>query len=51
LNPKISSFKTHLLESKVDTMGSKFPFYFRNGNVDYKEFPISGLISYQMDND
>ena len=50
-NPKISSFKTDHLESKIDTIGSKFPFIFRNGNVAYKEFPISGLISYQMDED
>lgn len=48
-NPKISSFKTNYLESKVDTIGSKHPFIFRNGNVEYKEFPISGLISYQSD--
>lgn len=48
-NPKISSFKTDVLESKTDTIGSKHPFIFRNGNVYYKEFPISGLISYQMD--
>ena len=44
-NPKISSFKRTLLESKVDTLGGKHPFIFRNGRVDYKEFPISGLIS------
>lgn len=48
-NPKISSFKTTLLESKQDTIGSKYPFFFRNGNVNYKEFPISGLISYHSD--
>lgn len=48
-NPKISSFKTDILESKVDTLGGKHPFIFRNGHVSYKEFPISGLISYQMD--
>lgn len=48
-NPKISSFKTDLLETKIDTIGSKYPFIFRNGNVEYKEFPISGLISYLMD--
>lgn len=48
-NPKISSFKTTLLESKVDTIGGKYPFFFRNGLVGYKEFPISGLISYQQD--
>ena len=48
-NPKVSSFKNDLLESKIETIGSKHPFILRNGNVNYKEFPISGLISYQMD--
>lgn len=50
-NPQISSFKTVLQESKLDTIGNKYPFIFRNGNVAYKQFPISGLISYLMDND
>jgi hypothetical protein len=40
-----------VLESKKTTIGSKFPFIFRNGSVEYKEFPINGLISYMMDND
>jgi hypothetical protein len=44
-NPKVSSFKSTVLESKMETIGSQFPFIFRNGNVEYKEFPISGLIS------
>lgn len=48
-NPKINSFKTNLLEAKMDTIGSKYPFIFKNGNVEYKEFPINGLISYLMD--
>jgi hypothetical protein len=48
-NPKVSSYKTNILENKVETIGSKFPFVFRNGSVNYKEFPISGLISMQMD--
>lgn len=48
-NPKMSSFKTTLLESKIDTIGSRYPFIFRNGSVAYKEFPISGLISYLAD--
>ena len=48
-NPKITSFKNDLLESKMDTIGGKYPFIFRNGNVKYKEFPISGLISCQLD--
>ena len=48
-NPTVSSFKTDILESKQDTLGGRYPFIFRNGNVNYKEFPISGLISYLMD--
>lgn len=48
-NPKVSSFKTNYLESKLETIGSKYPFIFRNGNVSYKEFPLSGLISYWSD--
>lgn len=48
-NPKVSSFKTTILESKMDTLGGKHPFIFRNGNVRYQEFPISGLISMLSD--
>lgn len=48
-NPKISSFKKDLMETKIDTIGGKYPFIFRNGRVYYSEFPLSGLISYQMD--
>lgn len=44
-NPKVSSFKSTVLETKTDTIGGKYPFVFRNGNVEYKEFSISGLIS------
>jgi len=50
-NPKVSSFKNTLLESKLDTIGGRYPFIFRNGRTCYKEFPISGLISVLMDND
>lgn len=48
-NPQISSFKKTVLESKTDTIGSKYPFIKRNGYVGYREFPISGLISCFMD--
>lgn len=48
-NPKVASFKSTILESKVDTLGGKHPFIFRNGNINYKEFSISGLISMLMD--
>lgn len=50
-NPKIALFKKDLLETKINTIGSKYPFIFRNGRVNYSEFSISGLISYQSDNE
>lgn len=50
-NPKVSSYKTNILENKIETIGSKFPFVFRNGSVNYKEFPISGLLSYLTDSE
>lgn len=48
-NPKVSSFKNTIPEQKIETIGSKYPFIFRSGHVNYKEFPISGLISFNMD--
>ena len=50
-NPKVTSFKNDILESKLDTIGGQYPFIFRNGNVKYKEFPISGLISCQLNDE
>lgn len=50
-NPKVTSLKADVLETKLETIGAKYPFIFRNGNVYYREFPISGLISYQMDSE
>lgn len=48
-NPQVSSFKADILMTKTDTIGNRYPHIFRNGIVNYKEFPINGLISYQMD--
>lgn len=50
-NPKVSLFKNTIYETKIDTIGGKHPFIFRNGVTNYKEFPISGMISYFMDED
>ena len=50
-NPKVSSLKKNILESKVDTIGGKHPFITRNGNTEYFEFSVQGLISYHMDNE
>ena len=50
-NPKITSMKQTILESKSDTIGGRYPVFYRNANVCYREFPISGLISYLSDDD
>ena len=50
-NPKVSSFKATMMEQKLETLGSRYPFIFKNGIVNYKEFPISGLLSYTADNE
>ena len=50
-NPQISSYKRNISESKIDTIGSKYPFIKRNGNVNYISFPIGGLIASAMDED
>lgn len=48
-NPKVSSFKATIPENKQEAIGAKYPYIIRNGQVNYKEFPISGLISYWSD--
>lgn len=48
-NPKVSTYKLNVQDAKVDTIGSKYPFIFRGAYTHYKEFAISGLISYQSD--
>lgn len=50
-NPSVSSFKKVYNESKVETIGGQYPFIRRNANVNYAQFPISGVISIEMDED
>ena len=45
----ISSLKHTILDSKAETLGSQYPFIRRNAKVNYRTFPISGIISYKMD--
>lgn len=48
-NPQLSSIKRNINEVRIDTIGSKYPFIRRNGDMDYITFPIGGLISSEMD--
>ena len=42
---QISSFQHTISETKTDTIGSQFPYIRRNGNMNYRQFPITGLIT------
>lgn len=48
-NPTLNSFKRTIQETRTDTLGSQYPFVRRNGYANYAQFPIGGLISFQMD--
>lgn len=48
-DPNISSFSHHVAESKIDTIGSQYPFFYRNDKVNYRTFSLSGTISHFMD--
>lgn len=50
-NPSVDVFKNILQEQKIETIGSRYPHFTRNGKVNYKELALGGLISYKMDND
>ena len=49
-NFNISNFVRTVAESKTDTIGSQYPFVRRNGNMYYREFQCTGLITGYMDN-
>jgi len=44
-NMAISNSVINVGEAKTDTIGSKYPFIRRNGNMYYHSFPISFLIA------
>lgn len=48
-NPQVSSFKKVVNEGRIETIGSPYPYIRRNAAINYAQFPISGLISCQMD--
>ena len=48
-DPKVTNFSHTVSETKVETIGSKYPFIYRNANINYKTFTISGLIISLMD--
>ena len=45
LDSKITGYKRNISETKIETIGSQFPFVRRNGQVNYRQFTLEGLIS------
>ena len=48
-NPQVNNYSHVIAESLTQTIGSKYPFIRRNGNVDYRTFSLSGTITHFMD--
>ena len=45
----LGNFSPRVIDSKNETIGSKYPFFGRNSKVDYNTFALNGLISFNMD--
>ena len=48
-DPQVTNFSHTVSQSLTQTIGSKFPFIRRNGNVNYRTFTLSGTITHFMD--
>lgn len=48
-NNTMNSFKYAVSDSKFETLGGKYAYITRNGNMKYRTFPITGLISIEAD--
>lgn len=46
---QISSIRENTADSIIQTLGSQYPYMRRNGNIDYKTFPLSGTITLLSD--
>lgn len=48
-NQQLNNFSITVNDSQVTTIGGRYPFITRNGDTRFKTFPVSGLISFNMD--
>lgn len=44
-NQSVTNYKRNVIETKIDTIGSQYPFVRRNGHADYRQISISGMIT------
>lgn len=47
-NPQVSSMKTVVKESVIETIGSRYPYIIKNAQVGYKQFSFNCTITYHM---
>ena len=45
----INTFTPKVVDGQQEPIGSKYPFIGRNSVIDYKSFPITGLITFWLD--
>lgn len=50
-NGTIDSYKNNVQEAKIDTIGSRYPFVYRNDTVNYRTLQLHGTISYNDNNE
>lgn len=48
-NGKVNQIHETLQETKVETLGGRYPYFFRNGAKRYRDFTITGVLSFQGD--
>lgn len=48
-NPNISSYRINVSDNIINTIGGKYPFIQRNGDMRYRSFILNGTIAYEMD--
>ncbi len=44
-DPNINSFRRTFGETHIETIGSQYPFIYRNSNINYIQFSLNGTIS------
>lgn len=47
-NTEIQEIKSNVSQNVVTTLGNRYPFVIKNGNINYKEFSVSGRIVSKM---
>lgn len=48
-NNTMNTFTPQVYDNNLEPIGSQFPYTFRNSKADYKTFPITGTITFEMD--